>query len=230
MATNQRERAKRNEQTRDKRPYAIARYIRISPQKVKIVLDLIRGKGYQDAVNILTHTNKSSCMPILKVLNSAAANAENNQNMPKDSLFVAECYVMQGPTMKRMMPRAKGRGDRILKKTSHIKITLDEKIDSDFTRPRSAGTAKPKAVAAKAGVAKKAEVAPKPKVEKKSEVVATAKPKAEAKPKTPEKKTEVKTKVVAEPKKAALKSKETPAAAKQENKVAKKVPQQKDGE
>lgn len=127
MATNIRERAKANEETRDRRPFAIARYIRISPKKVEIVLDLIRGKEYSEAVNILKFTNKSASGPILKVLNSAAANAENNQNMPKDALFVAECYALQGPTMKRMMPRAKGRGDRILKRTSHIFVKLDEK-------------------------------------------------------------------------------------------------------
>ena len=127
MATNQREKALRNEQTRDKRPYAVARYIRISPSKVQIVLDLVRGKKYEDAVAILSTTNKSACDPILKLVNSAAANAENNLNMPKDNLYIAECYAMPGPILKRMMPRAKGRGDRILKRTSHIKIILDEK-------------------------------------------------------------------------------------------------------
>jgi len=129
MATNQREKAIRNEQMADKRPYAIARYIRISPYKLHIVLDLVRGKKYDDAVAILSHTNKSGCLPILKLINSAAANAENNMNMPKDSLYIVECFAMPGPTLKRMMPRAKGRGDRILKRTSHIKVILDEKVD-----------------------------------------------------------------------------------------------------
>ena len=130
MATNSRERAKRDKETRDKRPTAIAKYIRIAPTKVAIVLDLVRGKSYSEAVAILTHTNKSASPVILKVLHSAAANAENNMNMPKESLFVAECYSLQGPTMKRMMPRAKGRGDRILKRTSHIRIILDEKMEN----------------------------------------------------------------------------------------------------
>jgi len=149
MATNQREKAIKNEATRDKRPFAIARYIRISPYKLHIVLDLVRGKKYEDAVAILTHTNKSGCEPILKLINSAAANAENNLNMPKDSLYIAECYAVPGPTLKRMMPRAKGRGDRILKRTSHIKVILDEKVDKNakvikpVKKETKAATAKP---------------------------------------------------------------------------------------
>jgi len=161
MATNSRERAKRNEETRDKRPTAIARYIRISPSKVKIVLDLIRGKDYEEAATILKHTNKSACEPILKVLNSAAANAENNLNMPKDGLFVAECYVTPGSIMKRMMPRAKGRGDRISKRTSHIRVTLDERAEQDGpvkkvqVKKATAATASAKAPVVKASATKK---------------------------------------------------------------------------
>jgi len=137
MATNTRERAKEYKETRDRRPYATAKYIRISPKKVEIVLDLIRGKNYDEAVNILKFTNKSASLPILKVLNSAAANAENNVNLPKDNLFVSECYAMQGPTMKRMMPRAKGRGDRIFKRSSHIHIKLDERKREIPVKPKA---------------------------------------------------------------------------------------------
>ena len=126
MATRQREKSARREQERDKRPTAVARNIRITSSKVKIVLDHIRGKSYEDAAAVLKNTNKSACAPILKVLNSAAANAENNKNIAKDSLYVAECWVMTGPTMKRMMPRARGRGAQILKRTSHIRIILEE--------------------------------------------------------------------------------------------------------
>ena len=129
MATRQRERAALKEQTRDRRPTAIARYIRIPSSKMEIVLDLIRGKSYSDAVAILSNTNKSACPVILKVLNSAAANAENNLNILKDGLYVAECYAVAGPTLKRMMPRARGRADRILKRTCHIRVTLDQKAD-----------------------------------------------------------------------------------------------------
>ena len=127
MAKRQREKALAREKSKDKRPTAIARYIRIPSSKVDIVLDLIRGKDYNTAVAIMKNTNKSSCEPILKVLQSAAANAENNLNIMKDNLFVAECWAMAGPTLKRMMPRARGRADRILKRTSHIRIILDEK-------------------------------------------------------------------------------------------------------
>lgn len=127
MATREREKKANREKTRDKRPMAEAKYIRIPSSKAEIVLDLIRGKMYAEAAAILTNTNKSACAPILKVLNSAAANGENNSNMPKDELYVAECYACSGPTLKRMMPRARGRADRILKRTCHITIILDEK-------------------------------------------------------------------------------------------------------
>ena len=126
MATRQREKSAKINKERDKRPTAVARYIRISPDKVRIVLDHIRGKSYEQAVAVLINTNKSASAPILKVLHSAAANAENNLNIAKDNLIVAECWVMAGPTLKRMMPRARGRGAQILKRSSHIRIILDE--------------------------------------------------------------------------------------------------------
>jgi len=181
MASNQRDRAKANNETRDRRPYAIARYIRISSSKVRIVLDLIRGKNYDEAVVILSNTNKSACLPVLKVLNSAAANAENNLNMPKDTLFVAECFAMTGPIMKRMMPRAKGRGDRILKRTSHIKVVLDERKEKEQPTKKKAEPVKK--VAAKVETAKKIE----PKTTaKKTEVKGADVKKATAKPKAKE--------------------------------------------
>jgi len=133
MAKNTRERAEKYQQIKDRRPHASASYLCISPSKVRIVLDLVRGKSYNDAVVILSNTNKAACPLILKVMNSAAANAENNLNMPKDTLFVAECWVGPGPTLKRLMPRAKGRADRILKRTSHINVILDEKKDAIAT-------------------------------------------------------------------------------------------------
>ena len=127
MATRQREKKEAREKNRDKRPRAEVKFLRMPSDKVQIVLDLVRGKSYTEAVAILANTNKSACEPILKVLNSAAANAENNLNMPKDDLYIAECYAGSGPTLKRMMPRARGRADRILKRTGHITIVLDEK-------------------------------------------------------------------------------------------------------
>lgn len=137
MAKRQRERAELKEQTRDRRPTAIARYIRIPSSKMEVVLDLIRGKSYDEAAAILKNTNKSACPVILKVLNSAAANAENNLNILKDSLYVAECYSMAGPTLKRMMPRARGRADRILKRTCHIRVTLDQRSDESLRKTKN---------------------------------------------------------------------------------------------
>lgn len=127
MAKNLREKTARIAENRDTRPYAVAKHVRISPYKVRIVLDVIRGKSYREAVAILENTPKSASDPIRKVLMSAAANAENNLGMSKDNLFVAECYADQGPTLKRVQPVSKGRAYRILKRTSHITVVLDAK-------------------------------------------------------------------------------------------------------
>ena len=122
-----REKTARIAENKDRRPRAIAKHVRISPYKVRVVLDIIRGKGYEQAVAILENTPKSASEPIKKVLMSAAANAENNLGMSKDNLFVAACFADQGPTLKRVMPRAQGRAFRILKRTSHITVVLDAK-------------------------------------------------------------------------------------------------------
>ncbi len=106
---------------------ARVQYVRISPRKVKIVLDLIRGKAVGEAAAILKHTPKAASEYIYKLVKSAAANAENNFGMNPETLYVSECYVCPGPTLKRMMPRAKGSGDRILKRTSHITVVVAEK-------------------------------------------------------------------------------------------------------
>ena len=104
-------------------------YVRISPRKVKIVLDLIRGKKIGDAIAILKHTPKAASEYVYKLVVSAAANAEHNFSMDPEKLYVSECFVCPGPTLKRMMPRAQGRGDRILKRTSHITVVVKEKED-----------------------------------------------------------------------------------------------------
>ena len=127
MAKNMREKTARIAENKDRRPKAVARYIRISPYKVRVVLDIIRGKGYREAVAILENTPKSASVPIKKVLMSAGANAENNLGMSKDNLFVAACFADQGPTLKRVRPVSKGRAYRILKRTSHITVVLDAK-------------------------------------------------------------------------------------------------------
>ncbi len=125
MAKNLREKTARIAENKDRRPRAIAKHVRISPYKVRIVLDIIRGKGYREAVAILENTPKSASLPIKKVLMSAAANAENNLGYNKENLFVAAAFADQGPTLKRIQPVSKGRAYRILKRTSHITIVLD---------------------------------------------------------------------------------------------------------
>lgn len=106
---------------------AIAKYVRIAPRKVRIVMDLIRGKAVADAFAILKFTPKRGATLITKVLKSAVANAENNFDMDADKLFVSTCFVDQGPTMKRYHPRSRGQAFSILKHTSHITVVVSEK-------------------------------------------------------------------------------------------------------
>lgn len=103
------------------------RYVRISPRKVKIVCDLIRGKSVPQATAILLTTPKAASEPLLKLLKSAAANAENNHNMDPEKLFVSEIFANPGPIIKRIMPRAQGRAYRINKRTSHVTLVVAEK-------------------------------------------------------------------------------------------------------
>jgi large subunit ribosomal protein L22 len=106
---------------------AIAKYVRISPRKVRQVVDLIRGKELKEALAIVKHTPKGASEAIAKVINSAAANAEHNYDMEKDNLYIAEAFVDQGPTLKRFKPRAYGRADQMRRRTSHITIVVKEK-------------------------------------------------------------------------------------------------------
>jgi len=105
---------------------AYLKYARIAPRKVQIVLDLIRNKPATTAMAILKHTPKAACEPLEKLLKSAMANAENNHNMDPKDLYVAECFVTPGPTLKRIRPRAQGRAFKILKRTSNVTIVLKE--------------------------------------------------------------------------------------------------------
>ena len=105
---------------------AILRYARISPRKVKIVIDLIRNKSVAEAIGIINNTPKAASEYLIKLLNSAIANAENNHFMNRANLYVAEIYANQGPTLKRIRPAAKGSAVRIRKRTSHITIVLRE--------------------------------------------------------------------------------------------------------
>lgn len=126
MATRIRQKAENREKNRDNRPYAKVKDVRMSSSKVRIVLDNIRGKNVNEAVAILTYMPQAGANEALKVLKSAIANAENNKGLSADNLYVAECYTTPGALMKRISFRARGRADRILKKTCHITIILDE--------------------------------------------------------------------------------------------------------
>ena len=106
---------------------AFLSYIRISPRKVGIVCDLIRGKSVAQATAILMATPKAASEPLLKLLKSAAANAENNHGMDPEKLYVSQCFATPGPILKRMRAASKGRGNRINKRTSHITIAVAER-------------------------------------------------------------------------------------------------------
>ncbi len=101
--------------------------LRVAPRKSRLVADLIRGKSVSEAENILSFTNRRSSGPILKLLQSAKANAVNNHDMFEDSLFISEIRVDEGTTIKRFLPRARGSADVMRKRTSHINITLEER-------------------------------------------------------------------------------------------------------
>ena len=106
---------------------AYLKYARISPRKVGIVLDLIRGKDVAEAKAILKNTPKSASEYLLKLLNSAVANADHNFNMDVSKLYVAECFACPGPILKRIRPKDHGRAHRILKRTSHMTVVLKER-------------------------------------------------------------------------------------------------------
>ena len=128
MAKGHRSKIKRERnEVRDTRPSAKLSYARVSVQKACFVLDAIRGKDVQTALAIVEYNPRYGSSVIEKLLKSAIANAENNNGMKKEDLYVAECYANKGPTMKRVHPRAQGRAYRIEKRTSHITIVLDEK-------------------------------------------------------------------------------------------------------
>lgn len=106
---------------------AVASHIRIAPRKVRIVVDLIRGKQVGEAFAILKHTPKVASEVVEKLLKSAVANAENNYDMNTDDLYVSQVFVDQGPTLKRIHPRSRGQAFKILKRSSHITIVVKER-------------------------------------------------------------------------------------------------------
>ena len=117
----------RNRENRETRPSAKLSYARVSVQKACFVLDAIRGKDVNTAKAILAYNPRYASSIIKKLLDSAVANAENNNGLNPENLYIAECYANKGPTMKRIHPRAPGRAYRIEKRVSHITIVLDEK-------------------------------------------------------------------------------------------------------
>ena len=129
MAKGHRSQVKRqrNENNKDTRPSAKISYARVSVTKACFVLDAIRGKDVNTALAILKYNNRKASKIIYKLLQSAVANAENNNGLKADNLYVAECFANKGPTMKRIHPRAQGRAYRIEKRTSHITVVLDER-------------------------------------------------------------------------------------------------------
>ena len=106
---------------------AIAKYVRIAPRKLRIVINLIRGKSVNEAFAILKYTPKVGSEVIEKVLRSAVANAEHNYDMNVDKLIVSNAYVNQGPTLKRIHPRSRGQAFKILKRSSHVTVAVNEK-------------------------------------------------------------------------------------------------------
>jgi len=128
MAKGHRSQIKRERNANvDPRPSAKLSYARVSVQKACFVLDAIRGKDVQSALAILAYNPRYASSLIEKLLKSAIANAENNNGMDKDRLYIEECYANKGPTMKRVKPRAQGRAYRIEKRMSHITIVLNER-------------------------------------------------------------------------------------------------------
>ena len=128
MAKGHRSQIKRERnENKDTRPSAKLSYARMSVQKACFVLDAIRGKDVESALGILTYNPRYASSVIKKLLESAVANAENNNGLSRSNLYVAECYANKAPTMKRIRPRAQGRAYRIEKRTSHITVILDEK-------------------------------------------------------------------------------------------------------
>ena len=108
---------------------ATAKRLRVSPRKLRLVADQIRGKPVGDALNILVFDTQKGAPLVRKVLESAIANAENNEGADVDELSVSEIYVNEGVTMKRLRPRARGRADRILKRTAHVTVTVSDGFD-----------------------------------------------------------------------------------------------------
>jgi large subunit ribosomal protein L22 len=128
MSTRQRNKtAARREKRAAMGPQATLNYLRMTPRKVRLVIDTIRGKRVEEAINILSFSPKSAALPLVKLLKSAVANADNKGGVDIDKLVVKSAIVNEGPTWRRWLPRAMGRATRIRKRTSHVTVVLGEK-------------------------------------------------------------------------------------------------------
>ncbi|MBO5309842.1 MAG: 50S ribosomal protein L22 [Clostridia bacterium] len=125
MATRIREKAAAIAKNKDNRPMAKVKYVRISPSKIRIVLDNIRGKSAVEALALMENAKQANAEVVVKLLKSAIANAENNKGLNRNDLYVAETWVGAGPILKRINIRARGRADRMMKRTCHITLILD---------------------------------------------------------------------------------------------------------
>ena len=125
MATRIREKAAAIAKNKDNRPMAKVKYVRISPSKIRIVLDNIRGKSAVEALALMENARQANAEVVVKLLKSAIANAENNKGLNRNDLYVAETWVGAGPILKRINIRARGRADRMMKRTCHITLILD---------------------------------------------------------------------------------------------------------
>jgi large subunit ribosomal protein L22 len=136
---------------------AKARFVRVSATKARRVIDLVRGRSVEDALNILRWAPQAASEPVAKVIASAAANAQNNEGLDPSTLVVATVYADEGPTAKRIRPRAQGRAFRIRKRTSHITVVVESRPSRDERRSQTASAARARrAQASKAAAAKKA--------------------------------------------------------------------------
>ncbi|OBJ65784.1 50S ribosomal protein L22 [Mycobacterium asiaticum] len=162
---------------------AKARFVRVSPRKARRVIDLVRGKSVTDALDILRWAPQAASEPVAKVIASAAANAQNNNGLDPSTLVVATVYADEGPTAKRIRPRAQGRAFRIRKRTSHITVIVESRPPKDQRAAKSsrARRAEGSKAAAKAPAKKAATKAPAKKAPAKKAPAKKAEPKTEAK-------------------------------------------------
>jgi len=144
---------------------AVAKWVRMSPRKARLVVDHIRGRSVPEARTVLAFTQRAAAREIEKVLNSAVANAEANHNMIGDDLVVAAAFVDEGPVMKRWRARARGRAARIRKPTCHITVRLTPAERAPEPAPKAESTDEPKVQAPKKKPAPRKKAAPKPKKE-----------------------------------------------------------------